>query len=87
MNPRVTKVIPQDDYSLLLEFTNGEVKKYEVRPLLTRGIFQRLQDLSLFRQARVVLGTVEWPGDIDICPDTLYEDAHLIRAQEAAQGS
>ena len=78
MNPRVKKVIPNDDYTLILHFSNGEVKKYDVGPLLNLGVFSQLRGLSLFKQARVSLGTVEWPGEIDICPDTLYEDGVKI---------
>jgi len=77
MNPRINKVLPNDDYTLTLYFTNGEVKKYDVRPLLEQGVFKQLKDLSIFKQARVSYGTVEWRGEIDICPDTLYEDGHL----------
>ena len=78
MNPRVNKVITNEDYTLILYFTNGEVKKYDVAPLLNQGVFNQLKDLSLFKQAHVTYGTVEWPGEIDICPDTLYEDGRPV---------
>ena len=73
MNPRVKKVIPSDDYTLKLYFTNGEIKLYDVSPLLGQGVFTKLQDINIFKQARITHGTVEWPEEIDICPDTLYE--------------
>jgi len=78
MNPRVNKVIPNEDHTLILHFTNGEVKKYDVRPLLDKGVFNQLKNLSIFKQAHISYGTVEWPGEIDICPDTLYEDGQKI---------
>ena len=78
MNPRVASVVPNDDYTLTLHFMNGEEKQFDVRPLLQHGIFTRLKDISLFRQARITYGTVEWPDDIDICPDTLYENGTMI---------
>ena len=74
MNPRVKKVIPSDNYTLKLFFTNGEIKLYDVSPLLGHGVFAKLQDVNIFKQARITHGTVEWPEEIDICPDTLYED-------------
>lgn len=74
MNPRINKVVPNEDYTLILHFTNGEIKKYDVRPLLDKGVFATLKDLSIFKQVHVSYGTIEWPGEIDICPDTLYED-------------
>lgn len=78
MNPRINKVIPNEDYTLTLYFTNGEVKKYDVRTLLDKGVFNQLKDPSIFKQVQVSYGTVEWPGEIDICPDTLYEDSQTI---------
>lgn len=75
MNPRVQNVIATDDYRLQLTFTNGESRLYDCRPLLTFGVFQELADMQYFRRATVSLGTVVWPNEQDICPDTLYEDS------------
>jgi hypothetical protein len=33
------------------------------------------QDEAYFRQVQVVGGTVAWPHEQDICPDTLYLDS------------
>jgi hypothetical protein len=75
MNPRVKSVIPRDDYTLEIEFLNGEVGTYDCRPLLDFGVFQELRDLSYFRRAGAEGGTVVWPHEQDICPDTLYEES------------
>jgi len=74
MNPRVEKVFPNDDYTLTIHFTNGEIKKYDVKPLLNNGVFLKIKDPFVFKQAHVQLGSVGWPGEIDVCPDTLYEN-------------
>lgn len=76
MNPRVKTVTPTDDYKLLLTFTNGERGIYDCSPLLDFGVFQELREEGYFEQVTVVDGTVAWPHDQDICPDTLYLDAH-----------
>ena len=39
MNPRVVEVIANDDYTLTLKFTNGEVRIFDAKPYLTKGIF------------------------------------------------
>lgn len=73
MNPRVKAVAPRDDYKLEIEFANGELAIYDCAPLLDFGVFQELRNLDYFKQARVEGGTVVWPHEQDICPDTLYE--------------
>jgi hypothetical protein len=75
MNPRVTRVTCLDNYQLKLRFSNGEQGLYDCTPLLNFGVFQELKNQHYFRQASVVHGTVVWPHEQDICPDTLYLDA------------
>lgn len=75
MNPRVTNVVPLPDYRLEIIFSNGEVGLYDCRPLLDFGVFQELRDEAYFRQVRAQGGTVAWPHEQDICPDTLYLDS------------
>ena len=72
MNPRVKDVKPQDGYLLVLEFTNGESGVYDCAPLLEHGVFRELKDVAYFRRVRVEFGTVVWPNEQDICPDSLY---------------
>ena len=72
MNPRVVAVRPNTDYTLTLTFTNGEVKTFDVEPYLSIGIFRELQDKSLFNSVQPFLGSIQWKGGQDFCPDTLY---------------
>lgn len=78
MNPRVTKVLPESDYRLYLEFSNGERREFDVSTYLDKGIFQRLKNKEYFSQVRVSMGTIEWPEGQDFCPDTLYEFSKVI---------
>ena len=75
MNPRVKEVVPIQGYKLKLNFTNNEEKVYDCSPLLHFGVFQELQDENYFKQVKVLDGTVVWPHEQDICPDTLYLDS------------
>lgn len=75
MNPRVKSVTPNPDFTLTLKFVNGEVGTYAYKPVLDFGVFTELQDVQYFNQVRVVNGTVSWPHEQDICPDTLYLDS------------
>jgi len=80
MNPRVKAVKPSAGYRLHVTFANGETGIYDCRSLLEFGVFRELQDETYFRQARAEGGTVVWPHEQDICPDTLYLDS--IRNRE-----
>ena len=76
---RVINAIPKNDFSLEIEFNTGEKRRFDARPYLDRGIFQRLQDERLFMQAYVALDTVCWPGDLYIAPETLYDRSIPIK--------
>jgi hypothetical protein len=76
----IISVTPRDDFCLVLRFSTGEIGVFDVRPYLEKGIFQRLKDLSLFKQAYVAFDTVCWPGDLDIAPETLYDRSVKERA-------
>jgi hypothetical protein len=79
MNPRVKTVKPSAGYRLKITFSNGETGTYDCRPLLDFGVFQELRDKSYFRQVRAENGTVVWPHEQDICPDTLYLDSEKTK--------
>lgn len=74
----VVTVEARPDFSLLLEFENGERRSFDMRPLLERRPFDRLKSAAVFALARVEDGTVVWPGNIDIAPETLYDRSTLI---------
>lgn len=69
----VTRVLPREDFQLELWFNNGEHRLFNAWPYLQKGVFQRLQNVTLFKQAYVALDTVCWPGELDIAPETLYD--------------
>ena len=69
----VVRVQPGDDYQLELEFENGEKRVFDMRPLLSLKPYDRIAALHMYRRAKVEYGTVVWPGEIDIAPETLYD--------------
>ena len=78
MNPYVSHVRPLADYQLEVIFENGEHRIFDVKPYLQRGVFVRLQNRAAFQAARVVAGSVEWPGELDLSYDTLYLESQPI---------
>jgi hypothetical protein len=87
MNPRVIDVKAIDDFKLLLRFTSGESGIYDCTPLLDFGVFKELQDIYYFKQAKVLDGSVAWPHEQDICPDTLYLDSKKIKKNRLNRGT
>jgi hypothetical protein len=78
MNPRVSEVKPNRDYTLTLTFTNGEMRVFDVKPYLDKGIFRELKELSLFNTVRPFLGSIQWKNGQDFCPDTLYLESKAL---------
>ncbi len=81
MNPRVKKVKPNRDYTLILTFANGETKIFDMKPYLEIGIFRELKDLSLFNSVKPFLGSIQWRNGQDLCPDTLYLESKSLDQQ------
>jgi hypothetical protein len=74
----VCEVKASPQYVLNLHFNNGEKRMFDMTHYLQYPVFRRLQNTSFFSLARVEYGTVTWPGEIDIAPETLYDQSILI---------
>ena len=75
LGPRVIKVTANEDYTLLVEFDNSETRRFDMSPYLEKGVFKKLKDRARFKAAYVAYGTVVWPEDLDIAPETLYVES------------
>ena len=70
---RVKSVLPEQNFKLRLQFTNGEVRCFDMAPYLKLPVYRRLENPGFFALAHTDYGTVVWPDEIDIAPETLYE--------------
>lgn len=60
---------------LRLTLSDGSVVERDIEELLWGPVFDRLRtDDALFGRVRARYGTVTWPGDLDIAPETLIWD-------------
>lgn len=75
---RVVAAKSLDDYQLELSFNNGEVRLFDVRPYLDKGIFTELKDVAYFQSVRVAFGSIAWPHEQDFGPDSLYVESRLL---------
>ena len=72
MNPRAKNISYQSPYNLIVTFTNGEVKIFDLQPYLNYPVYEELKNESYCSKATVENGTVVWNDEIDIDPDRLY---------------
>lgn len=77
----VAKVQPLKNHMLEVTFSSGEVRLFDVKPYLNKGIFIKLQDESFFNQAYVDYDTVCWPGNLDMAPETLFDKGVCLGSQ------
>ena len=68
----VIRVAARPDYTLVLEFENGEERVFDMSHLMSKKPFDLIKHAGTFERATVDYGTVVWPGNIDISPETLY---------------
>ena len=64
---------PRNDNTLLLIFENQEKRPFDMSPYLDKKPFTKLKVEQSFMKAMVAYGTVVWPGNIDIAPETLWD--------------
>jgi hypothetical protein len=72
---RVAEVKAQPGFRLRVRFndgTEGEVNMAALVHSPNAGVFATLRDEMLFRQVRLELGAVTWPGELDLAPDAMY---------------
>ncbi|MBI5788675.1 MAG: DUF2442 domain-containing protein [Candidatus Schekmanbacteria bacterium] len=74
----VISVKTRDDYTMELGFENGETRIFDMKQYLDKKPFVKLLNSPLFFKASVRYGTVVWPGNIDIAPETLWARSRRI---------
>jgi hypothetical protein len=69
---KVVAVKANKGFSLDLKFNDGSARRFDVKPYLNYGVFTELKDFEYFKQVTIAFGTVQWPHEQDISPETLY---------------
>ncbi|MBA3633052.1 MAG: DUF2442 domain-containing protein [Acidobacteria bacterium] len=79
---KVVSVKTSEDFTLILEFSDGKIRKFGVKPYLEIGVFQELKNLDYFKDIRIAFGTVQWKNEQDFSPETLYLESFPIKENE-----
>ena len=74
MLPRIVKVGAEPGtHTVVSTFATGEMRRYDVSPLLEKGIFRRIQDTGAFMAVHVdEMGGIVWEAGPDLSRDTIY---------------
>ena len=84
--PLLIEATPSTDYTVHIRFEDGLAGDVDLSYLLDySGVFEPLRDLEYFRQLRAddEAGTIVWPNEADIAPETLYAHAQRQTAPSA----
>ena len=74
--PKIKKVTPEDDYTLLIELSNHHRIVYDMKPRLQAVRFGGLEDLSKFKAVRVEHeNTLVWDS---LCQITIDEIINML---------
>ena len=73
---------PLPDYKVEVVFNNGQRGIFDGRYLLDYEMSASLADYSLFNQVRAEHGTLCWPNDIDVAPETVWESSKKEYTEE-----
>ena len=70
---KIVELSPQEGYRLFLRFEDGASGVVDLSSFTGRGVFAAWLEPGVFEQVRLAEeGHPEWPGEIDLCPDSLY---------------
>lgn len=84
--PLLLEVEPLNGYTVRVRFDDGTSGEVDLSYLLDYGgVFEPLRDPDFFRQLRAdpEAGTVVWPNEADVAPETLYAHAQRPTAARA----
>lgn len=76
--PLLIEATPLDGYVVHVRFEDGTAGDVDLAYLREYGgVFEPLRDPAFFRQLRAdaEAGTIVWPNEADIAPETLYARA------------
>ena len=62
-----------EGYRLWLRYTDGAEGEVDLSHLAGQGVFKVWQNRDVFSAVRIGAGgALEWPDDVDLCPDAVY---------------
>jgi hypothetical protein len=84
---RLLTARPLTGYRLQVRFNDGLEGVFPVEPERRGGLFLKLLDERVCKAVAVNadFGCVEWPGGVDLCPDTMHQAMTAAAAEPPRQ--
>ena len=64
-----------DGYNIHVTFADGTGGVFDFAPYMEYPCYAPLKDRACFERVTAAHGTLSWPGEIDISPEAVWEDA------------
>ncbi len=83
--PKIISAQVLDDRTLLIEFSQNQIKKYDISQLLSKEMFVALLNTSFFKNFRIEPGGhgLVWNEDIDISEYELWKNGVNLQDGES----
>ena len=70
---KITEAIVVDRFQVFLRFDDGASGTVDLSHFAGRGVFSAWLGEGAFERLSISpAGALQWPGDLDLCPDSLY---------------
>jgi hypothetical protein len=70
---RIIEAKPASQFQVVLRFADGTRGTADLNHLAGRGVFRIWEAPGVFEQLSITAeGALQWPGEVDLCPDSLY---------------
>lgn len=76
-NIKIINVKVIGELSLLVTFSNGEEKIFDMAELVKYPVYKKLKEYDFFKTVYIENGVLAWNnGEIDISPEKVYQEAY-----------
>lgn len=85
--PQIRTAKAVGDFTLIVEFTNQDIKKYDIRQLFDIPMFSPLRQPAFFKHFEVAEGGygIVWNEEVDISEYELWRNGVAMEDEELAE--
>jgi len=70
---KIVSVKPESGFAIEVGFEDGTCGVVDLGDLAGRGVFRAWLEEGVFEKVKITaVGALEWPGELDLCPDSIY---------------